>query len=203
MSQFSPFIVEVAFTIPSTGRRSSSSRRSLRMASRLNSATIKHSGFADLVNLFTSPPSGLSFAPQMGDRAGNAAGNGRSGAGRDRGDLVGIPYEAHRRPETFLSPTRPARKAPARQGNGGQGRDQTDDRLRRRKIAKHMIGPPTDFRWAPSFIMDGRMLIIPYSAISSTPRYLKRLVNSFFDGRLKASATSSEVSPPPPPAAGL
>ena len=108
------------------------------MVSRLNSATIIHSGFADIANLFTAPP------PSFSDRRYEGPAKLRRANGADD-RLIGTPYEANapaKKVEEPILGTKPG-KQPARDAPGSGSGEQA---LRKRKVDKRMIAPPTDFR---------------------------------------------------------
>jgi hypothetical protein len=124
---------------------------------------ILHSGFVDLANLITSTPSRLIPASRRWSNQQPSPNRVYKQGGRklddEPWDLAGVPYERHVAKENTDPSDRllPPRGGPAGRGGraGGVARggmaaggraDQKHVELRRRRVDKRMIGPPTDFR---------------------------------------------------------
>jgi hypothetical protein len=111
-----------------------------------------HSGFIDLASLIASTPSRIAGQSRLW------AANQPAPPLGDDWSIIGVPYENNPAkgnvdPSAQSPAYLPSRGSPAARGGkaGGMargGRAAAAGELRRRKVDKRMIGPPTDFRWA-------------------------------------------------------
>ena len=109
-----------------------------------------HSGFVDLASLIASTPSRIATQSRLW------AGYQPARLASDDWSIIGVPYERNLVKDNMdpnaPSPTGlPGRGSPAVRGGkaGGMargGRAVVAGELRRRKVDKRIIGPPTDFR---------------------------------------------------------